>query len=140
MKKDREDILIKRFPFWFHANNYGSNQNGFSFDCGDGWFDIIQTLFLDIEKVFETIPYCHRETFTIWQLKEKFGQLRIYVRSGTTPQKEIEEINKLIMDAEIKSSTICEKCGKETNGFEVKSHWIRTICEECIRKEQDERQ
>jgi len=61
------------------------------------------------------------------QVKEKFGTLRFYMTSGT------EEMYNLIHEAEEKSGTICEDCGKP--GKIRHGGWIRTLCDECCTKD-----
>ena len=61
------------------------------------------------------------------QVKEKFGTLRFYMTSATS------EMYDLVQEAEEKSATICENCGKP--GKLRSGGWIRCLCDECCTKD-----
>lgn len=64
----------------------------------------------------------------ITDIKIKFGQLRIYGNFT-------EEIYKLIDDAALKCSTICEDCGSTDNVNSTQVNgWITILCEKCKNK------
>jgi hypothetical protein len=88
------------------------------FDCGDGWYDIIDKLCADIQAI------CDRDSFQIkaFQVKEKFGALRFYIGAGN------DEIFDLINKAENQSSITCERCGKP--GKIKGRRWIYCACDE----------
>jgi hypothetical protein len=86
-----------------------------SFDCGDGWFNLIWNLCEDLDKVVG-------EEFRVDQVKEKFGTLRFYA-SGTNREAEA-----LIRVAEKLSAITCEICGKPGK-LKVKGAWYRTVCD-----------
>jgi predicted nucleic acid-binding Zn ribbon protein len=72
------------------------------FECGDGWYDLIDQLCADIQAI------CDRTGGQIKavQVKEKFGALRFYINHGN------DEIYDLITKAEHQSELTCERCGK----------------------------
>jgi|ERR1041385_2021069 hypothetical protein len=78
---------------------------------GEGWAPLIR-------EVFEKKP----AEVKIQQVKEKFGVLRIYASDN-----EFERT--VIREAETKSKTICEWCGKPGSIDNQKS-WILTLCDE----------
>jgi hypothetical protein len=65
------------------------------------------------------------------QVKEKFGGLRFYMTYY------VEEIEKLIDEAESKSYQTCERCGAP--GKSREGGWILTLCDECEEKKNLER-
>ena len=65
------------------------------------------------------------------QIKEKFGGLRFYVDSAT------DKIYNMIDEAEKKSYTICEVCGKSGKEYHIKG-WTMTLCKKCALKELNE--
>ena len=67
----------------------------------------------------------------ITQVKEKYGELRIYTSSYA------DEIEDIIQEATEKSVTICERCGKEGKRVQVKG-WLMTRCDECFRSHKKE--
>lgn len=83
MDQNLEDKLVKRFPLIFKDYRGDMRQTCmvWGFECGNGWFDLLYDLCLDLEylsrgKNIEIIAV---------QVKEKFGGLRFYY---TTRQPE----------------------------------------------------
>ena len=82
---------------------------------GAGWHGLVDELFDLAEK----------EDFTVTDVKEKFGTLRIYADSLS------EEDDKVLADLERRSCTMCECCGAPSN---LQSHhgWLKNICKPCM--------
>ncbi len=89
---------------------------------GAGWHDLVDKL---IDDLFEV-----GWDGMILQIKEKFGGLRFYIGCGT------QEMFDLIEDAEDKSITICEECGRP--GTLRNGGWLVTRCDDCNNKLQGE--
>jgi len=111
------------------------------FECGDGWFNILDQLMGNIQhhidwknKKQEVVPQV-----TLDQVKEKFGTLRFYYTGGD------DYISGLVSMAESMSGVTCEGCGgqAETNWPKAEGGgiggWVRTICQPCETKRQEER-
>ena len=96
----------------------------FGFECGKGWWPLIcETL----DRVQAIVDRDGLDDISITQVKEKFGELRIYTSSFT------EEIDDIIQAATDRSLTICEQCGKP--GSLRNNHgWLITLCDECQKK------
>jgi len=90
---------------------------------GPGWFKTLEELSVKLEKIIETLPEDKQPS--AFQIKEKFGVLRFYLDISN------EEMNKLIDEAENKTSKVCEYCGKENAYISDYSFWMKTLCEEC---------
>lgn len=90
------------------------------FEVGSGWLELITKL---IEDIIETKP---SKNFSIVQVKEKFGGLRVYTRHGK------EEIYNLIDIAEKKSYEVCETCGD--TGTLRRDSWYNVSCDLCHAK------
>lgn len=123
MKDELEKELINLAPYMF--NYHGCNNPQFSllcfgFCCGDGWFDILKNLIINIQKLD-----INKEV-QVFQIKEKFGTLRFYINGGS------DEIHELINQAEILSGKTCEECGKPAT--QVTRGWIKNLCDECYKK------
>lgn len=105
MKQSLESRLFMRFPEIFKERTkpYSESSMAFGICCGDGWFNLIWELCSDLEHIAkeENVP-----APACTQVKEKIGQLRFYLRSGSN------EMHKRIELAEDQSITICEKCGE----------------------------
>jgi hypothetical protein len=100
------------------------------FECGDGWYDLIdRTLAKAIDWYKENHPEdleIGEDGFTefiIMQIKEKYGDLRIYIGAS------YDEVFDMLEDALKESITICEVCGNKGETKE-KNGWYKTVCEE----------
>jgi hypothetical protein len=95
-------------------------------ECGNGWYELIDKLF---SYIAISIKNYQIRNFSIAQIKEKFGGLRVYpnlyfdIKIAST-------INGLINNAEKESLFICELCGKEGKLIN-KNGWLMVRCEEC---------
>jgi len=116
MKKELEDKLTKKFPF------YTKYVNPFRFDCDDGWYPLLEELSEKIQKVIEEYKI---ETFTVSQIKEKYGSLRYYHFGA------IDQIQDIIDEYEIKSETICERCGNK-GSIKNLDGWYKCVCNDCL--------
>ena len=104
MKKELDELLCTRYPLIFAERRRPITEScmGFGFSCGDGWFTLIDTLCARLQ--FETDRNGAPQVVAT-QVKEKFGGLRIYVRSATDQQSGMIDM------AESLSAHICEVCG-----------------------------
>ncbi|MGO9684711.1 MAG: antitoxin Xre/MbcA/ParS toxin-binding domain-containing protein, partial [Beijerinckiaceae bacterium] len=97
------------------------------FSCGDGWLPILEDLFVKIDEVVKSSALTR---FKVEQVKEKFGDLMVYVAG------ENNAIAELIATAAERASVTCEDCGKPGQRRtlnEGKFHeWLRTLCDECF--------
>ncbi len=119
--------LCEKYPIIFGNNFY--------FECGDGWYNLIDNLCKMISNHDEWINYkidlekkngitsedYEHVNVEAAQVKEKFGGLRFYVLGGD------EYVRGLIDMAEKMSYSICEVCGHK--GEERDTSWIRTLCD-----------
>ena len=107
---DLTQKLLDKYP------NLFSNKQFWGFECGDGWFDILDHLCGAITQ------YTYNsDDLTVDQVKEKFGRLRFYL------SREDDVIHGMITMAEYMSGNICEVCGSpgKTRG----GSWLRTVCD-----------
>lgn len=130
MNKKFEDQLVKDFPSIFRQ--YGGDPREtcmcWGLECGNGWYDIIRSL-------CQTITYHEKhlkrydkefEPVVFEQVKEKFGELRIYYIGGD------DYVNGAVDMAVTMAAITCEACGK-AGTLKVKG-WMRVTCEECEKK------
>lgn len=90
-------------------------------EFGDGWKDLVEDTLAAIETID---PH-----FEVFQVKEKFGSLRLYGDSSYdygTPNAML--IGTLINDAEKRSETICEQCGLPGQLLVRNRGWFFTAC------------
>jgi len=126
MKKELDELLCQKYPLIFANRHQPMNETAmcWGFDCGDGWFNILDQLCLNIQYYIEwknkkeTVV----EQVVADQVKEKFGTLRFYYSGGD------EHIAGMVAMAESMSGVTCEDCGKpgRSRGF----GWITTVCDE----------
>jgi hypothetical protein len=93
------------------------------FDCGDGWFNILNQLMGSIQH---HLDWKNKnglvvEQVTLDQVKEKFGTLRFYYSGGD------DVIDGMVRLAESMTCVTCEVCGSP--GTQNSSGWITTLCE-----------
>jgi len=120
MNKELERKLITKYPNLFKDINLPPFLTLICFgcECYDGWYQILDDLFAKL-SIFKDLK--------LLQVKEKFGELRIYLNYYT------DEIQKLILEAERKSRRTCEICGQKgkvcrTGGF------IMVRCSKCLKQ------
>ena len=101
---------------------------GVPFECGPGWQAILEELFEELEKVRVQEKL---EGFTVVQLKEKFGGLRVYTDYHTDITEE------LVTKAEEKAWKTCEDCGKPAKNKNVYG-WYVTLCPEHLKEYEDQ--
>lgn len=111
MSPDLQKKLIDKYPKLF------SSQQFWGFECGDGWYDILDHLCGAIKE------YTYDgDNVTVGQAKEKFGKLRFYLA------EEDSVIHGMITLAEYMSGHTCEICGKR--GKTRDGSWFVTLCDE----------
>lgn len=86
--------------------------------CGQGWADLIYELSSKLEPLIDS------EEMYASQIKEKYGQLRLYMSLYN------EEIDALIEQATKDSKRVCEMCGDEGSICTI-GHWVTVRCQDC---------
>jgi hypothetical protein len=123
MREELDKALCDKYPDIF-SDRYSSMMDTamcWGFDCGDGWYNIIDIL---CQHLVWITPKEGPKPVAI-QVKEKFGTLRFYLKYGTDAHYALTAIIEDI------SSTICEECGTNQNVTTQGSGWIRTLCSDC---------
>lgn len=115
--------LVSRY--WRFFGGRGSVQNGFSFECMNGWFDLVKANLQLLERYGE-LEHLRVE---IVQVKEKFGLLRVYHRGGDSVVDQLFDI------AELVSGCVCEICGAQGG---VSDHHGRLRARCILHREADE--
>ena len=135
MKQELDSLLCKKYPKMMVNRNKNMQETCmcWGFECGDGWFNILDQLMGNIQH---HIDWKNRKEevvaqVTLDQVKEKFGTLRFYYSGGD------DAIDGMVRMAESMSGVTCEECSApaQTHG----PGWIRTICEPCETKRETER-
>jgi hypothetical protein len=128
MKKENDDFLVKKYPKIFIQRSWGMNESCmyWGFECGDGWFTILDNLCYEIQSYLD--KNIHIEQVVALQVKEKFGDLCFYFSGGDSHTSD------LIRESEQLSEITCEDCGSMENVGKTSTGWISTICEKCSEK------
>lgn len=90
---------------------------------GSGWHALL-------DEVFD---YFERQAVEVLQVKEKFGQLRIYVTSASDEMYVSEDVYAKIAEIERRSGRICETCGAPST-LQNRGGWVKSICDPCLEK------
>jgi hypothetical protein len=143
MKQELDEALCEKYPLIFADRNKSMMETCmcWGFDCGDGWYQILDSLCGQIQSHIDWSHKNHRWDLK-WneenpdnsravrepvlqvvasQVKEKFGGLRFYYDGGD------DTINGMVRMAESWAANTCEECGApgQTRG----GGWIRTLCD-----------
>jgi len=127
MNAELEQKLFDKYPKIFRQKDLSPQETCmcWGISTSDGWYNIIDGLCKKIQKYVDKNKIKQVEAI---QVKEKFGGLRFYVTESP------DVIYKYIYDAEKASLVTCEECGAKGDSKNSNSHWIRTLCNKCRRK------
>ena len=130
MKAELENKLVRKYPKIFSQKDLPPSESlmCFGFECGDGWYNIIDSL---CECIQQYVDNNKKEQVEATQVKEKFGTLCFYV-SGAD-----DLVYGMIWLAEHISGRTCEQCG-EPGRLRGKG-WLYTMCTDCWEKHQEGR-
>lgn len=126
MSPELEDQVYVRWPDWFDdRGDVTKSLMGWGFQHGDGWYDLLVRAF---ERVEPEVARFNLELaaigtrFTLLEVKEKFGELRIIAMPTT------QAITFAFLDAREESRRICELCGAPG---ELRTAYSRSLCTQC---------
>jgi hypothetical protein len=90
---------------------------------GDGWRELL-------ERAVDRIAAAVGESpMIIYQIKQKYGSLRLYHSSAAYLDEEAQySVEEAVALAEARSACTCETCGDEGRLF-VRGDWLATACE-----------
>jgi len=120
MKKELELKLVAKYPTLYqdYRGDPCKTCLAWGFECGDGWYKILDDLSAKITKLIDKAP---NKDCRASQVKEKFGTLRFYVNNYR------DDISDVIDEAEELSGKTCEECGEP--GKMRYGGWISCRCE-----------
>ena len=151
MKLELEQQLVAKYPKIF--TQYGGDVRdtcmAFGFECGDGWYNIIEALCASIQNECDHINrmYPHQLQAVAAQVKEKYGTLRFYLDYNYADNLDESEMAKLgntflfidgmVSMAEAMSERVCSQCGgaytlDKTSPF---PHPVCSACETVLAEE-----
>ena len=119
MNEENTKKIIEACPSMFVS--YDGMPYFFGFECGDGWADLLVETCKKMQAHLITLSKELAEEIVALQVKEKYGTLRFYISSYT------ETLDAIVLDAETRSATICEQCGK--TGKVRGDMWLYAACD-----------
>ena len=122
-----EEALAEKYPHINTSDHIWNELINTSIQYGSGLNDLLIELMMKVEEIYKKNGVGTSE-FKIEQIKEKYGQLRIYVSSS------IDEVHHRISEYEVKANKICDECGA-IGSLHVKDGWFQVLCVECAFKE-----
>jgi len=132
VKKELDEALCAKYPKIF-KNRHGNMKETlmcWGFECGDGWYKILDSLCAQIQHYTDWNNDNHAKGYKQYkqvpqvvaiQVKEKFGGLRFYYDGGD------DQIFGMVRMAESWAAQTCEECGE--SGTIRHDGWMRTLCD-----------
>lgn len=104
--------LYAEFPYLYrgHLKPKSESSMHWGFECGDGWFFLLQKLSKDLSSYLAQNPDLNLE---VTQVKSKFGILRYHVRGGDL------ETKRIIAHACQRARSICELTGNSISAHQL---------------------
>lgn len=122
MRRELEEAVVLTHPTIYRDLKPCSADDQ-RFECGDGWFQIIDELSGKLEAESSTQG---ADKLAVVQVKEKLGELRIYFR-GTVSSRARDWIS----GAERESQSTCELCGQPGVLLARGAGVLQTRCHSC---------
>ena len=125
MNKDLENKLLEDFP-WTEAKNVFTGEKldfSISCECEDGWYSLIHNFCEEVKRLYKS-KNANINELTIYQIKEKYGTLRIYLGNC------IKGTEQIVQRYEMLSSKVCEVCGRKGK-MRINNGWIKVLCDSC---------
>lgn len=91
--------------------------------CGPGWYPLIAEADTRLSAI--------DPDYTVHQVKQKFGTLRLYIAASESDRQQDEALKAVLVDVERRSTTVCEMCGAPGETVTVPTGWIVTVCPTC---------
>ena len=101
------------------ANKESLLRDGFL--CGPGWYPLLGRLSADLAAI---IRQDRLTDFRVVQVKEKFGELRFYVKGAN--ERALIRITEAMREAE----TTCERCSAP-GCIGATDGWLSVLCDRC---------
>ena len=125
MRKELDEALCKKYPEIFRDRHGDMRTTAmcWGFECGDGWYNIIDAACAQIENraYNNRLNGVEFPPVVATQIKEKYGTLRFYYTGGD------DYVDGVVSMAETISAKTCEVCGAP--GKLREGAWLKTLCD-----------
>jgi DNA segregation ATPase FtsK/SpoIIIE-like protein len=120
MSPDLDELLCKRYPAIFADRNNPDSCMYRGFECGNGWFNLIDRLCF---RIHADVDRDGRPQPAAAQVKEKLGGLRIYWREADDGVRALADF------ACDLSHVTCEVCGAPGEAVQAPRRALRVRCQ-----------
>ncbi len=145
MRKEFEDRLYEVAPVFYSEKDLDAQKTCmcFGFECGDGWFEPLLDFSKEVARINEIAMKSHI-CFVASQIKEKFGEIRVYWHTKSFPgmcdripdredaMQLYQMMNNAINTLVVRCRNTCENCGT-TNHIITTDGWIQRLCKKCAK-------
>lgn len=128
MSPHLSDALRRDFPHL--TADYGGDPHttclSDGFAIGDGWEPLLRKVMAEIESERLRLPPAEADRVKLFQVKEKWGGLRVYLsEANDTMSEALDRIER-------ESFGVCERCGATGDDvFPQGGGWVKTLCPKC---------
>lgn len=139
MEKEEIKKLTERYPFLLPRDWTGEVPSNYDYsyiNCFEnGWKDIFLEYCENILPWYNSLDEESKKQFYFTELKEKYGQMRIYPSFTSNEESKFNHI------ATIKSEWTCYSCGKQPRDSKgnhliwTSRGWIEHLCKDCVMKD-----
>ena len=146
MEKEEMKKLLEKYPFLIHKNIFSGEvcyqteeedleHNWYTEWDGYGWEKIWKQFMQELFKEYDKLPDEAKEKFAIFDTKEKYGTLRVFLSDYTDGMRKAESTLRFL------SSVTCQYCGKQPRDSKgnhiiwTTEGWITNLCKDCFKKE-----
>ena len=136
MNKDLTNKLLNKYPKIFMQHTLPCTETAMCwlFECGDGWYRLLDMLCFQLQFNTDKNSYPQVEAT---QVKEKYGGLRFYYiilasdKENKWRERHCGVIDGIVSFAEYLSEETCEKCGSTGDASLTEGSWLKTLCKRC---------
>lgn len=129
---ETSQTIFNKYPTIFPPQEIREDNSksclAYGIECGPGWYPLIEDALQALVKTGLQIE--------ITQIKEKFGQLRLYYDLAAHQDSDVEKVQQIIRAAERKSVVTCEVCG-EPGEHTGDGGWYVTLCDTHLKERQE---
>ena len=143
MRKELENRFYEVAPVFYSEKDIDVQETCmcFGFECGDGWFEPLLEFSKEVARINGIAMKSHI-CFVASQIKQKFGDIRVYWHTKSFPDmcdqipnredamRLYSMMNNAINTLVLRCRNTCENCGA-THHIITTDGWIQRLCIKC---------